>query len=83
MKRALLLDVVVGECATVLELLACENEALLVRWDAARVLSQHRATMSQQAKHDIPLLVLNLGLDVVNGVAGLDLEGDGLASKTV
>jgi len=39
--------------------------------------------MSQQAKHDIPLLVLNLGLDVVNGVAGLDLEGDGLASKTV
>lgn len=24
-------------------------------------------------------LVLNLGLDIVNGIRGLDLEGDGLA----
>ena len=27
------------------------------------------------------LLVLNLGLDVVNSVGGLDLEGDGLAGQ--
>ena len=27
------------------------------------------------------LLVLDLGLDVVNGVAGLHLQGDGLASQ--
>ena len=27
------------------------------------------------------LLVLNLGLDVVNGVAGLNIQGDGLASQ--
>ena len=27
------------------------------------------------------LLVLNLGLDIVNGVAGLDIQGDGLASQ--
>ena len=26
-------------------------------------------------------LVLDLGLDVVNGVAGLDIKGDGLTSK--
>ena len=30
---------------------------------------------------DSPLLVLDLGLDVVNGIRGLDLEGDGLASE--
>ena len=27
------------------------------------------------------LLVLDLGLDIVNGVGGLDLKGDGLARK--
>jgi hypothetical protein len=35
----LLLDVVVGESAAVLELLAGENQALLVRWDALLVLN--------------------------------------------
>ena len=56
-----LLDVVVGESTAVLELLAGEDETLLVRWDA--------------------LLVLDLGLDVVDGVGALDFEGDGLASQ--
>jgi hypothetical protein len=60
-ERGLLLDVIVGESAAVLELLAGENQALLVRRDA--------------------LLVLDLGLDIVDGVAGLDLEGDGLARE--
>ncbi len=59
MESRLLLDVVVRESATVLELLACEDEALLVRRNA--------------------LLVLDLGLDVINGVGRLDIEGDGLA----
>ena len=56
-----LLDVVVGEGAAILELLAGENQALLVGRDA--------------------LLVLNLLLDIVDGVRGLDLEGDGLARE--
>ena len=30
---------------------------------------------------DVPFLVLNLGLDIIDGVRGLDLEGDGLARK--
>jgi len=60
-KGGLLLDVVVREGAAVLELLAGENETLLVGRNA--------------------LLVLNLGLDVVDGVRGLDLKGNGLASK--
>jgi hypothetical protein len=60
MECRLLLDVVVGQGATVLELLAGEDQALLVRGDA--------------------LLVLDLALDVIDGIGGLDLEGDGLAS---
>ena len=61
MKSRLLLDVVVAEGAAVLELLAGEDQALLVGRDA--------------------LLVLDLGLDIVDRVRGLDLEGDGLASE--
>ena len=59
MKGRLLLNVVVGQGAAVLELLASENETLLIRGNA--------------------LLVLDLRLDVVDGIRGLNLEGDGLA----
>jgi len=60
-QRRLLLDVVVGESAAILELLAGEDQALLVGRDA--------------------LLVLDLGLDVVDRVRGLDLQGDGLTRE--
>ena len=39
MEGRLLLDVIVGECATVLELLPCEDEALLIRGNALFVLN--------------------------------------------
>uniref|UniRef100_A0A453IJM5 Uncharacterized protein n=1 Tax=Aegilops tauschii subsp. strangulata TaxID=200361 RepID=A0A453IJM5_AEGTS len=58
MEGRLLLDVVVGKGAAVLQLLAGEDQPLLVRRD--------------------PLLVLDLGLDIVDGIAALNLEGDGL-----
>ena len=61
MKSRLLLDVVVAQGAAILELLAGEDETLLVWWDA--------------------LLVLNLGLDVVDRVRRLHLEGDGLTRE--
>ena len=32
---------------------------------------------------DIPLLVLNFGLDIVDGVRGLNLEGDSFARKAI
>jgi len=48
MEGGLLLDVVVGEGPSVFELLASEDQPLLVRGDA--------------------LLVLDLGLDILNGV---------------
>merc|ERR1712197_187518 len=60
-KGRLLLDVVVGESPSVLELLSSKDQPLLV-WGNA-------------------FLVLDLGLDVLNAVRGLDLEGDGLASE--
>merc|ERR1711879_953292 len=59
----LLLDVVVGEGAAVLKLLASEDEALLVRGDA--------------------LLVLDLLLHVLDGVARLDLESDRLTCESL
>merc|ERR1711974_523295 len=61
MEGALLLDVVIGESSSVLQLLASEDQSLLI-WGNA-------------------FLVLDLGLDILNGVRGLDLEGDGLASQ--
>jgi len=57
----LLLDIVIGEGPAVLQLLAGEDQPLLVRGDA--------------------LLVLDLSLDVLDGITGLDLEGDGLAGQ--
>ena len=62
-KGGLLLNVVVGESATVLELLASENQTLLIGRNA--------------------LLVLDLRLNVVDGIRGLDLKGDGLASESL
>lgn len=56
-----LLNVVIGKGAAVLELLAGEDQALLVRGNS--------------------LLVLDLALHIVDGVRGLDLEGDGLARQ--
>jgi hypothetical protein len=54
MKGGFLLDVVVGESATILKLLAGEDQALLVRGNT--------------------LLVLNLGLNIIDGIRGLDFN---------
>merc|ERR1712180_434484 len=61
MESGLLLDVVVGESPSILELLSSKDQPLLVWWNA--------------------FLVLDLSLDVLNAVRGLDLEGDGLAGE--
>merc|ERR1719350_871590 len=61
MEGGLLLDVVVAESPTVLELLTSEDQPLLVRGD--------------------PLLVLDLGLDVLDRVGGLHLKSDGLTGE--
>jgi hypothetical protein len=56
-----LLDVVVRQGASVLELLSGKDQTLLIRGNS--------------------LLVLDLGLDIVDSIGGLDLKGDGLARK--
>merc|ERR1719225_2127109 len=61
MESAFLLDVVVGESSSVLQLLSSEDQSLLIWGDS--------------------LLVLDLGLDVLDAVGRLDLEGDGLAGE--
>ena len=61
MKSGLLLDVVVGEGSTVLELLTGEDKSLLV-WGNT-------------------FLVLDLSLDILDSVCGLDIEGNGLARE--
>merc|ERR1711977_156598 len=60
-ERRLLLDVVVRKRAAILELLAREDQALLVRRDA--------------------LLILDLRLNVVDGVRSLHVQRDRLASQ--
>jgi hypothetical protein len=62
-KSRLLLDVVVGEGAAILELLASKDQALLIRGNA--------------------LLVLDLRLDIVDGVGRLHLKGDSLPRKSL
>ena len=59
----LLLDVVVGDRAIVLKLLASEDDAQVLDWDA--------------------LLLVDLGLQVVDGVRGSDIEGDGLVVESL
>ena len=61
MEGRLLLDVVVRKSATIFELLAGKDQALLIRWDT--------------------LLVLDFGLDGLDGVRGFHLEGDSFTRK--
>jgi len=61
MESGLLLDVVVTESAAILQLLASEDESLLVGGNA--------------------FLILDLLLDIVNGVRALDLKSDGLSGE--
>merc|ERR1711988_837813 len=63
MEGRLLLDVVVRKSSAILQLLASEDQPLLIRGDT--------------------FLVLDLGLDVLNAVRGLDLEGGGLPSQSL
>ena len=63
MKSRLLLDVIVRESSSVLELLAGEDQSLLIRGNA--------------------LLVLDLSLDILDGVRGLNVEGNRLTSQSL
>jgi hypothetical protein len=74
----LLLDVVVAEGAAILELLAGEDQALLVGGDPW--VENVRMSLRKSAS-DAPLLVLDFGLDIVDRVRRFDLKGDGFARE--
>ena len=61
MKGRLLLNVVVTQSSSIFQLLASEDQSLLVRWNA--------------------LFVLNLGLNVVDGVRRFDFQRDRLTRE--
>jgi hypothetical protein len=76
----LLLDVIVGKSPAVLELLAGEDEALLVGWDALLVCSSLLVSLLVSAYVDRHR-TLDLGLHIVDSVRRLHLEGDGLTRE--
>merc|ERR1711868_253063 len=61
MKSAFLLDIVVREGSSILQLLSSKDQSLLV-WGNS-------------------FLVLDLGLDILNGVRWFNLKGDGFSSQ--
>lgn len=74
MKGALLLDVVIRKGATILELFAREDQTLLVRRNSTKDIYMRSHLKPGEISH-IPFLVLDLRLDVIDGIGRLDLEG--------
>ena len=84
MEGGFLLDVVIGQGATVFELFAGEDEALLIGWDAFFVYMGHTHTFELKFRSGGlkgGKRTLDLGFDIVDGVGGFDLEGDGFARE--
>jgi hypothetical protein len=77
----LLLNVVVRERAAILELLAGEDQSLLVRRDADESQLSASSVTSHTEVMNAPFLVLDLRFDVVDRVRGLDLKGDSLTRE--
>ena len=63
MQSRFFLDVVIRQSATILQLLASENQTLLIRGNA--------------------FFVLNFGFHILDGIAGLYFQGDGLAGQSL
>jgi hypothetical protein len=76
-KSGLLLDVVVTQSSSILQLLSSEDETLLVGGDASRFVNLGYKYVSTGS----PFLILDFGLDVVDRIRGLYLEGDRLARE--
>ena len=70
-QRALLLNVVVAERASILQLLACEDQALLVGWDAFLVLNLRLDIVNSVARLDFKGDGLS-GERLRNGTDGAD-----------
>ena len=73
-KRRLVLDVIILKGPAILELLAAEDETLLVGRDTAKSMSEMKIDAAFNV--NLPLLVLDLSLHVVDCVGRCDPEGD-------
>ena len=80
MEGALLLDVVVREGPSILQLLSGKDQPLLVRRDSFLVLKRKSSKMIRNVMtyHSH----LDLGFDVLDRVAGFNLQGDSLPSES-
>ena len=67
MEGRLLLYVIVRESAAVFELLAGEDQALLVGRDAFLVWNDTLVSRKLDV-HDMSMLALDLGLDIIDGI---------------
>ena len=81
MKSRLLLDIVVAQSTSILQLLSGKDQSLLVGGNTAPESLISNPSRRKGTVHHAPLLILDLGLDSLDAVRGLDLEGDGLARK--
>jgi hypothetical protein len=62
MKGGLFLDVVIGQSASILQLLSCEDQALLIRGDT-RIQEKNEEPSGTVRKEGSPFLILDLCLD--------------------
>lgn len=79
-KGRFLLDIVIRKGAPIFELFASEDQALLVWRNPG---SGVRGLGRRICGGDLPLLILDLCLHIVNSVRGLHLEGDGLSGQSL
>jgi len=77
MKGRLCLNIVVGQGAAILKLFAGEDKPLPVRRDT----DEGESTSKGAALKLPPFLVLNLCLDVVDGVGKFDVKSNGLSGE--
>ena len=61
MQRTFLLDIVITQGPSILQLFPGKNQPLLIRWN--------------------PFLVLDLRLDIVNGIGRFDIQRDGFSRE--
>jgi hypothetical protein len=78
-KSGLLLNIIVIQSATILELFAGEDKTLLIRWNPASDVLRPEITIRINY---LPFLVLNFGFNIVDGVRRLHLQSDGLSRET-
>ena len=79
MKGRLLLDIVIGQSASILELLASEDQALLIWWNTTEAASE--LCNRGMRRGGLPFFILDLCLDIVDGIGGFNLQSDGLSCE--